>query len=115
MRVPRQRYSEIAAGFAAAIPGGCEVFVPEEEVRPAFRDAAVRRGARLIAVPGPVSGDMSATIPFREFEPNIRLADAVARHLAAGERAISTGITEATPDVGSLAAWGFRASDSDEE
>jgi len=103
---------KIAASFAAAIPRGAVVFVPEEELLPVFRSAAAGKGAELISVAGRASGRFFGGTSNFEFEPNIRLAAAVAGHFSVGDSDIAAGIKEANPDLGSLKIWKIRDSDS---
>ena len=98
----------IARSLAEAVPRGAEVFIPAEEVCPAFEEAAARRGSRLHAVvmeggrPSPAG---EAELPPGEFEPNRRLARAVLRSLGVGDAAIDRGFREAAPDPGRLRVW----------
>jgi poly-gamma-glutamate synthase PgsB/CapB len=96
---------KIAASFSAAIPRGAAVFIPEEEVLPVFYRAAAGKGAKLIPVKALTAGHFPGPVPAHEFEPNIRLAAAVARHFLVSERDIAAGIEEAGPDFGSLKIW----------
>ena len=96
----------VAESLAAAVPEGGSVFVPAEEMSSVFENAAARAGARLIAVPegeafsGPPPGPV-----YPEFEPNTRLALAVARHLGVAESTARAGLAAAVPDFGSLKVW----------
>ncbi len=95
----------IARTMAAAVPDRAEVFLPEEESRPAFAEEAARRGAKLRPVaPGPADTGSSApaSLPQGEFEPNRRLARAVLLSLGLDERTIERGFRQASPDAGSL-------------
>jgi poly-gamma-glutamate synthase PgsB/CapB len=97
----------IARTLAAAIPGRADVFVPAEEIHPAFEEAAARKGSRMHAVlPGSLDGPAAALrLPLGEFEPNRRLARAVLGSLGVDDRTIERGFTSAVPDAGNLRIW----------
>jgi gamma-polyglutamate synthase len=99
---------EIARSLARAFPPRASVFVPEEELRPAFGAAAARMGATLRPVglgEGTDGGPGTMPLPFGEFEPNVRLARAVLASLGVGEAAARRGLAEAPPDFGRLRLW----------
>ena len=94
----------IARSLAAAFPGRADVFIPDEEMHPAFGRAAARTGSRIHPVvrrdadgPGP-----ELPLPSGEFEPNRRLARAVLESLGLDDRTIERGLAAAVPDAGSL-------------
>jgi poly-gamma-glutamate synthase PgsB/CapB len=95
---------KIASSFAAAIPPGGLVFVPEEESMPEFSRVALKRGAELILVPRE-DVEISGRVSPSEFEVNIRLASAVARHFSQTRQDIAAGIGAVNPDFGSLRLW----------
>jgi len=114
-----RRREDIAGTLTAAFPRKGTVFVPAEEVYPAFEEAAARRGCRLEPVPRETdgasggggrtgSGDRPA-LGFEEFEPNIRLALAVLRGLGVGREEALRGMSRARPDFGSLRVWRVEA------
>ncbi len=85
-------------------PDRADIFIPEEEVDPAFDEAAVRTGSKIRSVArGPV-GD-GARLPFGEFEPNWRLARAVLESFGIDRRPIERGLSAAVPDPGNLRVW----------
>ncbi len=98
----------IAETLASAFPPGGAVFVPDEEVHPAFENAAARTGATLRpvlqAAGRPGDGGAPAT-RLDEFEPNVRLARAVLAALGVDEETARRGMATARPDFGSLRAW----------
>lgn len=99
---------EIARALGAAFPRGAAVFVPEEELQPAFATAAARAGSTLRPVGRPANGQGeagAAPLALGEFEPNVRLARAVLASLGVDEAAARRGVTEAAPDFGSLRVW----------
>jgi len=99
---------EIARTLSAAFPRGAAIFVPEEELPPAFETAAARTGSTLRPVGRPANGQGeagAAPLALGEFEPNVRLARAVLASLGVGEAAVRRGIAEAAPDFGSLRIW----------
>jgi len=96
----------VAATLGRAFPPGATVFVPEEEIVPAFLEAAARRGCRLEAVPPDrrMSGGVEDGSGL-EFPANLRLAAAVSAFCGASAAAVSAGVAAAGPDFGSLKAW----------
>ena len=98
----------IARTLASAIPEHADIFIPEEEVAPAFEAAAVRTGSTLRVVPRRPAGDglgAGPRLPFGEFEPNWRLAAAVLESLGVSFKTIERGLAAAAPDPGSLRVW----------
>jgi poly-gamma-glutamate synthase PgsB/CapB len=98
----------IARTLASAVPDGADIFIPAEEVRPAFEAAAARRGSKLHAVvreAGSGPPGSGPRLPSGEFEPNRRLARAVLAHLGLDDRTIERGLADAAPDPGSLRVW----------
>ncbi|MGZ5498863.1 MAG: Mur ligase family protein, partial [Candidatus Aminicenantales bacterium] len=97
---------EIARTMAAAIPRRADVFVPAEELRPAFEEAAARQGSRVHAVPKVLEEpEAELGLPLGEFEPNRRLARAVLGSMGLDNRTIERGFAAAVPDAGSLRIW----------
>jgi poly-gamma-glutamate synthase PgsB/CapB len=95
----------IAATLAAAVPERADIFVPAEEIDPAFEAAARRRGAKLHAIAKEEAGVGAAQgspLPPGEFEPNRRLARAVLRSLGIDEPTITRGFAAAGSDPGHL-------------
>ena len=93
----------IARTLAAAVPEGGDIFIPAEEIRPAFEAETARRGARLHAVVAAAdSGGAGAAPPLGEFPSNRRLARAVLTSLGVAGPAADRGLAGATPDPGSL-------------
>lgn len=100
---------EIAAALGSAFLPGMTVFIPEEEILPAFREAAGRARCRLIPVP-PASSEASDAADGEpgsplEFGVNIRLARAVAAFCGADPVRAESGMAATRPDFGSLKAW----------
>jgi poly-gamma-glutamate synthase PgsB/CapB len=94
----------IARSLAAAVPGRAEVFIPAEEMHPAFEKAAARTGSRIHPVVRRSAEGPGADFPLHpgEFEPNRRLAQAVLESLGLDDRTIERGLAAAGPDAGSL-------------
>ena len=94
----------IARSLAAAFPGRADVFIPSEEIHPAFEEAAARTGTRIHAVVRRAVEGPGADLPLPpgEFEPNRRLARAVLEYLGLDDRTIERGLAAAVPDAGSL-------------
>jgi len=100
--------NEIARTLTAAFSEGAEIFVPAEEVHPAFEAAAARTGSKLrpIARTDGADGPAAATrLPLGEFEPNRRLARAVLASMGLDDRTIERGLASAGPDPGRLGIW----------
>ncbi|MGZ5496814.1 MAG: poly-gamma-glutamate synthase PgsB [Candidatus Aminicenantales bacterium] len=97
---------EIARTMAAAIPRRADVFVPAEELQPAFEEAAARQGSRVHVVPKALEEpEAELGLPLGEFEPNRRLARAVLGSMGLDNRTIERGFAAAVPDAGSLRIW----------
>jgi gamma-polyglutamate synthase len=104
-----------AAALAEAITPGCTVLVPAAEDHPAFRDAARRRGARLVLVAGPAAAEEAAggeAGTELEFPENRRLAAAAASVLGVSAARISAGLLAAVPDFGALRVWRLKPSEA---
>jgi poly-gamma-glutamate synthase PgsB/CapB len=100
--------SSISRALAAAIPAGADIFIPEEEVHPAFEEAATRGRSRLhpVALDAPTGGaGDERPLPFGEFEPNWRLARGVLSSLGIDAGTIGRGLFQAAPDPGGLRVW----------
>jgi poly-gamma-glutamate synthase PgsB/CapB len=97
----------VARTLASAVPEGAAVFLPEEELHPAFERAAARTGSTLhpVARAAGKDGEDDPRRPFGEFEPNVRLARAVLAHLGVDEGTARRGAAVARPDFGGLRAW----------
>lgn len=94
----------IVRSLAAAFPGRADVFIPAEEMHPAFEEAAARTGSRIHPVVRRTAEGPAADIdpPPGEFEPNRRLARAVLESLGLDGRTIERGLDSAAPDPGAL-------------
>ncbi len=96
----------VAEGLARAVPRGGTVFIPAEEMLPAFERRAARAGARLVVVArSKAAGEREPGPAYPEFEANTGLALAVVRHLGVSESAARAGFAAAVPDFGSLKLW----------
>jgi len=98
----------IARTLAAAVPERAELYIPEEEVYPAFEEAAARLGSKVVRVARPSPGIAAGPgrdLSFGEFEPNRRLARAVLESLGVDRQAIEKGFAAAAADPGSLRIW----------
>lgn len=101
----------IARTLGRAFSRDAAVFLPEEEVRPAFEEAAARTGSRLVPVARPEAGkegEAYGSFSAGEFEPNVRLARAVLASLGVDDAAARRGLAEAAPDYGRLRFWRAR-------
>lgn len=97
---------EIARSLAASFGAGMTVLIPEDEIRPAFREAALASGATLIPVPRAAEGLGPAGTPGAlEFEANTSLAAAAAARLGIEAGVAARGMAGARPDFGSLMIW----------
>ncbi len=95
----------IARTLASAVPGGADVFVPEEEAQAVFEGASRRAGARLHRVAREEGGEGAAggpALPLGEFEPNRRLARAVLLSLGVDRATADRGLAAAASDPGHL-------------
>lgn len=97
---------DIARTLCAAFPESARVFFPAEESRPVFEEAAARLGARLEPVSEKIGE--AATIPFGEFEANVRLALAVLESLGVERGRALGAMNRASPDFGRLRLWTVR-------
>lgn len=96
---------DIARTLAGAFPEEGIIFLPEEEMRAAFRAAAGRLKAQLVPVPAWGTGEAGSAaqgLLSREFGTNIRLALAVLEHLGVDRASALEGMAAASPDLGSL-------------
>ena len=99
---------QIARSFAASIPEGGTVFVPQDEFLPVYRRVAEKMRAEVI----PVSEDfLQGTSPRAQenfsldWAENRRLAVAVADFLKLDRNVSLQGIKKAQPDFGSFKVW----------
>jgi poly-gamma-glutamate synthase PgsB/CapB len=102
---------EIAKSIAAAIPCRGAVLVSEEELYPAFQEAAERAGATVVRVPEALRQrefPRSQERTCLEFDENIQTALAVADFLKIQEETARLGIQKARPDFGSLKVFKVR-------
>lgn len=98
----------VARTIAAAVPPGAAVLLPEEELHPAFMAAAARAGSALRPVGRAETEHPDGATPrlrLGEFEPNLRLANAVLASLGVDEATARRGLAGAAPDFGALRAW----------
>ena len=105
---------DIARTLSSAFPGRAEVFVPEEENCPVFEETAARTGSKLHPVVRRAAGDghgAGSRPALGEFEPNIRLAQAILESLGIDSGAADRGMAGAAPDPGSLRVWRGRFGD----
>jgi poly-gamma-glutamate synthase PgsB/CapB len=93
----------IAATLSAAFPEGAAIFLPAEEVYPAFTETASRLGSWL----GPVEEKIGDNVDLacEKFESNVRLALAVLHSLGVDRGTAFRGMGRALPDFGSLRIW----------
>ncbi len=98
----------VARTIARAVPARAAVFLPEEEVRPVFEEAAARTGSTLHPVGPGEEGDAregDRRPRLGKFEPNLRLAGAILDALGVGEGTARRGMADAAADFGALRAW----------
>jgi poly-gamma-glutamate synthase PgsB/CapB len=109
-----RRKNDIARSLASAFPERADIFIPKEEIRPVFEEAAARTASRLhpVAPLAPVAGPGADPYSsFGEFEPNVRLALAVLASLGVERETAERGVAGASPDFGGLRAWRGRFGD----
>jgi poly-gamma-glutamate synthase PgsB/CapB len=109
-----RRKDDIARSFSSAFPERADIFIPKEEIYPAFEEAAARTASRLRPV-APLATAVEPSpgprLSFGEFEPNVRLALAVLASLGVERETAERGVAAASPDFGSLRAWRGRFGD----
>jgi poly-gamma-glutamate synthase PgsB/CapB len=99
---------ETADALASAIAPRSTVFILEEESYPGFAEQAKKVGAWVVWVPKDAPGrDLvrTASLPFEEFEENIRLALAVPGFVGVEREVSLRGMLKARPDFGNLGLW----------
>ena len=109
-----RRKDAIARTLASAIPEHADIFVPEEELYPAFDRAAALAASHLRPVVPSAAGTGPGPVPlpsFEEFEPNTRLALAALLSLGVDGETALRGMARAAPDFGGLRAWRGRFGD----
>jgi len=106
----------VVSALETAITPGCVVFLPEEELTPEVQKTAEDRSAKLVLVPPLTTEDlvgMEAGMPFLEFEPNPRLAVAVAQHLGINREKALRSLGRVVSDAGCLEIWRMEEETSD--
>jgi len=98
---------EAARCLASAVPAAGRVYIPENEIRPVFRETAAARGSEIVPVGSPESREpMGATSNRADAWPeNESLVRAVAADLALGAETIREGLSRFRPDFGAPRAW----------
>lgn len=99
---------EIASCFASSISPSSAVFVPKEEFYRVFQAKAGRVNAKIIQVTeDSYEKDLESreTMPFFEFEENLRLALAVTDFLGIDRTDTLQGMIKIQPDFGDLKVW----------
>jgi poly-gamma-glutamate synthase PgsB/CapB len=98
----------VVSALQSALTPGCTVFLPEEENEPELQKVAEELGAKVELVPPLTSEEFAAieddSLGF-EFEPNSRLALAMAQHLGVDRAKAARSLANVVPDAGSLRAW----------
>jgi poly-gamma-glutamate synthase PgsB/CapB len=101
---------DVLSALRSAITPGCKVFLPEEEDSPDFQEAAAEIGADQVLIPPlgqeelqSLVGDISSLA----FEPNLRLAAAVAQHLGIDREQALSALKRSVSDADGLKVWGF--------
>lgn len=97
---------EIAACFAAAIPGQCTVFVPDKEFFPVYQEKADSVNSKVVSVPKEAyKKDLEAQKNKSPFVRDVQLALAVSEFLDISKNVALSGLNRIQPDFGSLKAW----------
>jgi poly-gamma-glutamate synthase PgsB/CapB len=99
---------DIACCFAGAIPEGCTIFVPNEEVYPVFQRIAESKNAKIFRVSENAHYECmhrENDLLSSEFEENVRLSLAVIEFLGQDPSAALRAMSGALPDFGSLKVW----------
>ncbi len=108
----------VVSALQSAVAPGCTVFLPEEENSAKLQTAAAEHGAEVVMVPSLAAEEFAwieANLPGLEFEPNPRLALAVAQHLGIDRTRALDSLQRAEADTGSLKAWRMDGGDADKE
>jgi len=107
-----QSREETARAMMSAIPSGSQVILPEEEVFPWLEAEAREKGVRILTAGRNSEAEkLLKVLPYPEFEPNLRLALAVLRHLGVSSEKIVPGWSRINPDFGHLRGWQIGAED----
>ncbi len=105
---------KIASVYCLDFPAETTLFIPAQEVRPAFLKRVEKNNIELIASQQRISSEQrkpDAKFNIAAFSENIDLAVSVARHLGVDDEAISRGIQKAKQDVGELKIWKYESTD----
>jgi poly-gamma-glutamate synthase PgsB/CapB len=96
----------MAGIYGLDVPQGARVIIPDSELRGPFKRAAFRSSAEIITIPEGRGGgiDRAGGLNFNE---NLDLVRAAARHLGVGGEAIEKGIASAGIDRGALRIWKY--------
>lgn len=104
--------AEVLSALRSAITPGCSVIVPEEEDSPGLQEAAAEIGTDLALIPPLTREEMrslGSRVSSLEFEPNPRLAVAVAEHLGIARELALRSLDASTSDRGGMRVWCFDA------
>lgn len=101
-----RKREEVARALLEAVPPGTIVFIPEEEFQPWMESVAGEKGFELITVSSSIeSARLTETLPYPEFEPNVRLALAVLTHFGLAADRVRDGWSGLNPDLGRPRVW----------
>ncbi len=100
--------TEVARVLSASVPPGGVVVCPEGEDLPELREAALRKGTRLVTTRRVLEEDLRSVLPrlgYLEFEENLCLALGICRAAGLEEKSALRAMGAALPDLGALRAW----------
>jgi len=106
---------EVAGVLSLGITQKAVVFIPEEENRPIFQEAAERMGAEMMVVRDGLSRSFTkqaSMLDLRLFSENLDLVVALAEHLNIDDKTVMAGLEKTAGDVGSLRIWRHRCDES---
>ena len=108
---------EVASVLALDVPPGARAFVSEVEWNDSFDWSVGVSGGEVIRVPSGearVSGEAPEMERHGEFESNLDLVWAVARHLGVRDDVIREGLRHVQDDVGALRSWQIQGEEAQE-
>ncbi len=105
---------EIASVYCLDLPVDAKLFIPEQEIRPAFLKRIGKNNLELIVSKKSILFELQkidGIFNRVEFSENIELVVSVARYLGIDDEAIVRGIQKAKQDIGELKIWKYESID----
>lgn len=100
-----QSEEEIASALSLDISKRATVFVPENEIQPAFEKAVKKKGGKLEKIQHGTSACIE--LSQQQFPESIGLVYAIAKYLKVNDNIIRRGIEKTTHDIGQMKIWKF--------